>query len=48
MVHPGLRDVERVDLHMLHHADKAMLGRFLGGDVAELHNEMRHKRADVS
>ena len=47
MVHPGLHAVDSVDLHMLHHADKAMLGRFLGGDVDELRNEMCHKHADV-
>ena len=47
MIHPRIRAVECVDFHLLHHVGKAMIGRFLGGDAAELRDKMCHKRAGV-
>ena len=47
IIHPQLCAVERVDLHLLHHAGKATIGQFLEGDAAELSNEMHHERTDV-
>ena len=47
IIHPQLRAIERVDLHLLHDASEAMLGRLLRRDSSELSDKMHRERADV-
>ena len=47
IIHPCLYSIERLELHLIHHSGKAMLGRLLGGGAADLRKNMCHERADV-